>query len=185
MDPTTALAVAGTALQFTETAFKIARFLYIYFTDVKKAPEQAEKLHEEITMMVGIVASLKITLETYPSRIPASQEEALKTAINGSVKIMEELLIKLEDHSEITHATGIRKAKWPLKKREIEGICKEMEKHKRTLSFALAVERLYSPVTFISLTRRSHADRHIDEIVSKSLSHHLSICPFLTILQTC
>src|SRR5437762_5122 len=104
MDPVTALAVAGSTLKFTETGFKIARLLCRNFNDVNKSSEQAEKLHEEVTTMIGIVASLKVTLETYPSSIPASQEKALKMTINSSVKIMEELLVKVEGRSDSTQA---------------------------------------------------------------------------------
>ena len=61
MDPMSAIALAGTALQLADYAGKVLLGLYSYYVDVKEAGDQATELREEI----GIVMSQLHMISAY------------------------------------------------------------------------------------------------------------------------
>jgi hypothetical protein len=143
MDPVTALALAGNVEQFSELAFKLVKMLYRYCKDVINAAEQAGKLHQEISIMIGVMASLKVTLETRCDRFSVVQEDPLRQAITGSIRILEKLLDRMEGRSGAQRERNKSNFLWPFQKKEIDDALKEIDTHKMTLCLALQIEHVY------------------------------------------
>jgi hypothetical protein len=170
MDPVTALSIASNAVQFAETAFKVIKAVSLYCEDVKNAPRQAEELHQEISIMIGVVAILKIALETRCERFSATQKSSLRNAINGSVDILNKILQKMENKSNDNRERSKQNLKWPFQKREIENALREIDGHKVMLCLALQIENVYCPFASFEANQCSRSFSRVEDIVSASRS---------------
>jgi hypothetical protein len=143
MDPVTALAVAGNAFQFAGLAVQVVQSLARYIQDVKAAPKQAIELRNEIAAIIGIVTTLKVTLEISPSSISAAKERPLNDTITNARETLEEILQNLEKGSDEKNVGGAKRLIWPFQKRKLEEHLEKLDRYKATLSFALQVEQTY------------------------------------------
>jgi len=141
MDPITAFAVAGNALQFVDVAIKALKALCRYISDANDASKQATELRNEISAMIGITTTLRVTLETTPSSIPATQGQALSDAIKHCMEILQDILQNVEECCEPAKTTGFRKMTWPFQKGKSDRFLKKIERYKATLNCALQIEQ--------------------------------------------
>ena len=143
MDPVTALAAAGNAFQLVGLAIQVFQSLARYIQDVKAAPKQAIELRNEIAAIIGIVTTLKVTLEISPSSISAAKERPLNDTITNVRETLEEILQQLEKGSDEKNVGGSKSLIWPFQKRKLEEHLEKLDRYKATLSFALQVEQTY------------------------------------------
>jgi hypothetical protein len=146
MDP---LSISASVAGLISIADLIAEKSYRYIKEAKGAAKEIKKLLEEITALFGILNSLRLVAARYEGDIfdPTMQAQH----IHSCHELLEDIKSRLDeaDPSHVNHTKSSMRRKtsmisksliWPFTSSETKELVAEVEKHKATLSLALAAD---------------------------------------------
>jgi len=140
MDPGSVLGLVALATQSVEQGVSLFKYLIGLYKDVKDGPMQAAKLFDEITTMIEVVNSLKLWLDSFPDRIPQSQQ----TPITESLDALKDILDEMEKRCDPKGITGLAsRLKWPFQKKEMDEYVERIQRYRGSLSLALQGAQMY------------------------------------------
>jgi len=147
MDPVSIIGLVAAAAQFLDQGASVIKYVSGLYKDVKDAPTQAERLCDEMATMIVVVTSLKLRLDTFPDRIPASQQKPITT----SIETLQKLLKEMEKRCDPKLLSGlVGRLKWPFKAKEMDEYIERIQRYRGILSMALQQEQLYHPSHFFT-----------------------------------
>ena len=119
MDPASVVGLVAAGVQFVDVTVKAFKALSHFINEVVEVPARDIDLQYEIITMVGVMTSLKVLLETSPSRVPGSEGDSLKDTLNKVIEVVEEISMLLEEHVNNCLITKKHRLVWPFKTKEI------------------------------------------------------------------
>jgi ankyrin repeat domain-containing protein 50 len=142
MDPLSATASVVAVIQISGTIFDLCR---TYFISVKDARKDIQRLQNEITSLQDVLVSLLDLVDT-PN---AASLQIVKLAIRegGPVQQCQSELAALAERIDIGEKKGqmqqfgLRALKWPLSSKDIDKALLTIERHKASISLALASDQ--------------------------------------------
>ena len=150
MDPVTAIGLVAASAQLVGQGASVLKYL----SDVKEAPRQAEKLLNEMTAMIDVVTLLKLRFDSFPERIPESQQ----TPITDSLDSLKELLQEMEARCDPKQRRGaIQRLKWPFQMKETVQYLEKIQRQKEILNLVLQNEQLYGLCPLSTKTLQAQA----------------------------
>jgi hypothetical protein len=140
MDPGTIIGLVAAAAQLLEQGATVLKYMNGLYRDVKNAPMQAEILLHEMNTTLGVVASLKFTLDHIPSMISESQQKP----VTDSIKILVVMLQDVMKRCDKSQTTGLGRLRWPIEAKEMDKYIDRIQRYRGLLAFALQNEQLYT-----------------------------------------
>lgn len=140
MDPATIIGLVAAARQLLDQGTTVLKYVSGLYREVKTAPTQADTLFHEITTMLGVVTSLKFTLDNIPDRISQSQ----RTPITNSIETLTEMLQEMAKRCHKNQTIGLGRLKWPFEAKEMDKYIGGIQRYRGLLAFALQNEQLYT-----------------------------------------
>lgn len=140
MDPVTIIGLVAAAAQLLEQGATVLKYMNGLYRDVKNAPMQAEILLHEMNTTLGVVASLKFTLDHIPSMISEFQQKP----VTDSIKILVVMLQDVMKRCDKNQTTGLGRLRWPLETKEMDKYIDRIQRYRGLLAFALQNEQLYT-----------------------------------------
>lgn len=133
----------GTALAVVQIAAKALSLIAEYYSDVKNAKEDVERLRNEILAFQNVVQKLlELIGRQDAKRLPTSTQ--IVTAIKDSQKDLGALEQKLSPSKKkkAMKRMGFRALAWPFTSKEVEKYIANLERHKATFTLALNTDQL-------------------------------------------
>ena len=147
MDPASVIGLVAAAAQLVGQGLSVFKHLSGLYKSVKDAPTQAKKLCDEMTTMIDVVNSLKLWLDSFPERIPKSQQ----TPIANSFDTLNDLLHEMEKRCDPKQMTGfVGRMKWPFQTEETDEYIEKIRRYRGILSLALQTEQMYNLGRFLT-----------------------------------
>jgi hypothetical protein len=134
MEPASALAVAGVALQLADTALEIATNLTRYYRSVREGPARSAELRDEIETFADLFKSVQEYGESNFS-------QSVKSILIRELSVVRKLLDDLRKRTLPKQTAGIRGLIWPFKAKENEELIAKIAGHKGTVSVCLQVNQ--------------------------------------------
>ena len=136
MDPGTILAVSTASL-------KVSTLLWKYYSDVKDAKDDIQRLAREAEAFRQILEKLK-TLGQGQSQTRLLATSSFIEAMQQSLSIFKKLEERLDPGTgtKAMRRFGIRALKWPLTRNEVDKLVKNLEGFKATLSLVLSHDEM-------------------------------------------
>jgi hypothetical protein len=144
MDPASVIGLVAAVAQLLDQGASVFKFASGLYKDVKDAPTQAAKLVYEMTTMIGVVTSLKLTLDTFPETLPVSQQKPLTTSIEKLLEILQEM----EKKCDPKQMTAFGRLKWPFQEKKTNEYIERIQRYRGILGIALQQEQMFNPVCF-------------------------------------
>lgn len=133
----------GTALAVVQIAAKALSLIAEYYSDVKNAKEDVERLRNEILAFQNVVQKLlELIGRQDAKRLPTSTQ--IVTAIKDSQKDLGALEQKLSPSKKkkAMKRMGFRALAWQFMSKEVEKYIANLERHKATFTLALNTDQL-------------------------------------------
>lgn len=130
----------GTILAVVTTSAAALTHLAHYYSDVKGARQDRERLFEEVRALHDVLENVQ-GLANGPN---ASKVPLLSSYIKASCSPdIEELEAKLNPGKgrRAMKKVGFRALKWPFDKKEVDKYINRLERHKSTISAALGIDQ--------------------------------------------
>ncbi|KAF7506684.1 hypothetical protein GJ744_011513 [Endocarpon pusillum] len=139
-----AFGLAASVITVIDLSAKVASQCSEYYTNVKNAREDIERLRRE-------AQGLKATLERVqslcdgPNGMQLQESQRLLEGVKDCKKQLAQLETKLEPRTRNKWMSryGMRALRWPLKSKEVDGIMKKLADCKGNISFSLQVNQEY------------------------------------------
>jgi len=145
-----ALGGAASVIAVVDMAGKVASLCWKYYSAVKDAKTDIERLCKEVEAVQGV---LKQTQELAKGP-KASKLLASKPLIEKIPLELKEEFEQLEKQLDpgkrrkMMHTFGVRALKWPLTSENVDKTLKVLERHKTTLLTALSTDQMYEISVF-------------------------------------
>lgn len=135
MDPGTILAVV------TTSAAALSHIIQ-YYSDVKEARQDRERLHEEVKALHDVLQNVQC-LANGPnaSKVP-SLSSYLKASCSPDIEELEARLNPGKGRKAMKKV-GLRALKWPFDKKDVDKYIDRLERHKSTISAALGIDQTW------------------------------------------
>jgi len=151
MDPVTIIGLAASAAQLSDLAIKAVKALNQYTKDIKSAPVEVAELQHEVQIMTNVLEGFDDTLNAIPSSVEIPLD-SLKSAAEGAIAVLKEVLCKLEERSALSRSKGFRRLTWPFEKGDTKKMIDRVQRYKQTLSLIGQIQQTYILCIHCSLT---------------------------------
>lgn len=146
MDPwSLSASVAGLA----SLTLEIGKLLGGYVSDVKSAPQDADKLHAEVTALAQALDRLVEFLRREDTTGPEFKDTSVLCSIivmcQKQINVLYKKLGKQENEKTSKVAGIIEGMKWPFQKEEFESTVRSLNRFTQTFEFSLTIENWYIP----------------------------------------
>jgi len=136
---------AASIIAVIDLSAKVASLCFQYYSAVKNAPSDVERLHGELEGLKTTLQGAQRLLESPDGkRLQTSQD--LRNGLIDCSSQLTELRLRLEGKlnpgstRKAMTRIGFRALKWPFESKEIDSIIKKLERYRDTLSVGLAVD---------------------------------------------
>lgn len=138
MDPGTAIAVG-------ELSLKVISLISKYYSDVKNAKSDIERLDREIRDLHAVFQKTQELTQKSSLAETFSVSASLRGTSEQALVDVKGLESKLDPGpgARLMRRVGKRALKWPFEKKEVNGWIAKFERHKTTLNLALTADQLY------------------------------------------
>ena len=140
-----AVGAAASIIAVIDMSAKVASLCFQYYSAVKDARSDVERLQGELERLITTLQGAQQLLESPDGkRLQTSQgmRDGLSDCSSQLTQLQSRLEKKLNPGSarKAMSRFGFRALKWPFESKEIDSIIKNLERHRDTLSVALAVD---------------------------------------------
>ena len=140
-----AVGSAASIIAVIDLSAKVASLCFQYYSAVKDARSDVERLQGELERLTTTLQGAQRLLESPDGkRLQTSQgmRDGLSDCSSQLTQLQSRLEKKLNPGSarKAMSRFGFRALKWPFESKEIDSIIKNLERHRDTLSVALAVD---------------------------------------------
>jgi uncharacterized protein YaaN involved in tellurite resistance len=138
---------ASSVIAVVELSAKVANVLFEYFTAVKNARPDIERLQGELVRLNTTLKGAHKLLES-PNGAQLETSQGLRQGLHGCsselARFEKKLGEKLKSGSSRRMSRfGIRALKWPLESKDVDHIIATLERERDTLSAALTIDQAY------------------------------------------
>ncbi|KAF5860731.1 hypothetical protein ETB97_001238 [Aspergillus alliaceus] len=155
------LSPAASVIAVIQLSASIVNICGSYIWDVKNAREDIVALQGAVAGLEGVLQQLKELLQG-PTGARLSTSHTLARDISKCLFVVSDLKGKIDPGSgkKFMRKVGFRALKWPLKRSEVEGLTKDIEKYKSSFTLSLQVDQT-ALITGIAQTN-DVIDRNLD-----------------------
>ena len=137
----------GTALAIVKMSASVLSIIWKYYSSVKDAKKDIERLEDEIRVVNKVFQSLKDLLDranipgTGTTKLPVSK--SLLEPTRRTLSEIQELEKRLNPNPgrKVMNRVGVRALKWPLQKKDVDGYIARLERDKTTVVSALQIDQ--------------------------------------------
>lgn len=141
MDPVSVIGLAASVQQLAGFTVTVVGKLYAYYGDVSKAPEQAEKLREELRASILLINALEDTLgKKNPEDVARD-----RPTLSATVTQFKQMLEQFDERVQINKTKGFKRLVWPFNKKENADFISRIERYKSAFILALDIQHIYIP----------------------------------------
>ena len=140
MDPRTALAVV-------QISASVLSIILKYYSGVKDAKKDIERLEDEIRVVCKIFQNLKDLLDKTNITTTGTTELPVSKSLLGPTRRTLSEMLELEKRlnpnpgRKVMNKVGFRALGWPLKKKDVDGYIARLERDKATVVSALQLDQ--------------------------------------------
>ena len=130
----------GTVLAVVTTSAAALSHIIQYYSDVKEARKDRERLYEEVKTLHDVLQNVQ-RLANGPN---ASKVPSLSSYVKASCSPdIEELEARLNPGKgrRAMKKMGVRALKWPFDKKDVDNYIDRLERHKSTISATLGIDQ--------------------------------------------
>lgn len=138
------LSSAASVIAVIQLAGSLVKVCGGYIREVKDARDEILSLQQEIESLQGILKGLeKILLSGDRKALPTSSR--LVSNVTDCLSDLRALETRLDTGTgkRLMRKVGLRALKWPLKREEVEGIIKNLERYTSAFLLSLQVDQTY------------------------------------------
>lgn len=159
------LSVSASIAGLVHVAGAVFQRSFTYVKTVRSAPKEVSKLKSEIGGLYGVLTSLSLLIRQLEEEEfdPTIQADHLHSCYQTLEKV-QAMLDKYKSVSGQSQTLEAVKAKlkWPFAVSDVEDLIHEIQRHKSTLSLALAAEGMSN--VLLALSRQNTIQNSLDEI---------------------
>lgn len=138
------LSVAGSIAGLISIGDFVFRKLYHYAKAVKGAEKEIKELRDEVSALTGVLHSLRLV-----ARDLEADDKFDKTVriehVNACLATLHKInsaLAEFQFRKDQTIRNAVHRLKWPFASSDTKDLCKEVQRHRETLSLALSADTL-------------------------------------------
>lgn len=143
-----AVGSSASVIAVIELSAKVASLCIRYSSAVKNARSDIERFQSELERLKTCLHGAQKLLES-PSGVRLQTSQRLWDGLSDCSSQLTQVQLKLE--KKLSHGSarkvmsqfGVRALKWPFESKEIDGIIKNLERYRDTLSLGLVVDQAY------------------------------------------
>jgi NACHT domain len=139
-----ALGLVASAITVIDLSAKVASQCSDYYTNVKNAQDDIQRLQREAQGLKPVLERV-LRLCDGPNGVKLQESQSLREEVKECKKQLAQLETKLEPRTrtKLMSRYGVRALRWPLKRKEVDGIMKNLKSCRDNISFRLQVDQGY------------------------------------------